>query len=197
VVNWVKASVLVLLLAWTVPVSAQEIRPDDKILGKIDAPIAIVEYASLTCSHCASFHNDVLPQIKKDWIDTGKARLVFRDFPLDGLALGAAIIAHCAPEGRYFPLLGAMFETQGQWARARDPREELKKLARLSGVTDQQVEACLADQSKLQKIRTQQQADAEKYKIESTPSFLVNGKLVSGTIPYDQFKKLLEDASKK
>lgn len=196
-VKLVKASLVFLALALASPVAAQEIRPDDRIMGKPDAPITIVEYASLTCPHCAAFHKDVLPKLKQDWIDTGKAKLVFRDFPLDSLALGAAMIAQCAPEGRYFPLLGVMFETQGQWARAKDPRGELKKLVKLSGMSEEQFEACAGDQSKLQKIRAQQDADAAKFKIESTPSFLVNGKLVSGGTTYDQFNKLLEDAAKK
>ena len=195
--NWVKASLLALALAWAVPAVAQDVRPDDRILGKADAPVTIIEYASLTCGHCAAFHNEVLPKVKQEWIETGKARLVFRDFPLDGLALGASMIAQCAPEGRYFPLLGAMFETQNQWTRAKDPRQELKKLAKLSGISDQQFEACVGDQAMLQKIRSNQQADAGKYKIESTPSFLINGKLISGSLPYEEFKKLLEAASKK
>ncbi len=106
----------------------------DKILGSPEAPVTIIEYASLTCPHCARFHTETLPKLKTDWIDTGKARLVFRDFPLDGAALGAATLAHCAPPDRYFAMLELMFERQREWAVEGEWRERMTQLAGVAGM---------------------------------------------------------------
>ncbi|HYP38382.1 MAG TPA: thioredoxin domain-containing protein, partial [Stellaceae bacterium] len=106
-----------------------QITKDDRILGNPEAPITIVEYASLTCPHCAHFANDVLPEIKKDWIDTGKAKLVLRDFPLDEPALRAAMIARCAPPDRYYAFADTFFAAQEKWVRSPDYREALARLA--------------------------------------------------------------------
>ena len=104
------------------------------MLGKADAPITIVEYASMTCPHCAHFDKDVLPDLKKKWIETGKAKLVLRDYPLDEVALRAAMMARCAPPERFYPLVDTLFETQEQWALAKDWRGALEKTARLAGI---------------------------------------------------------------
>src|SRR5438128_6933423 len=108
---------------------------DDRVLGNPDAPITIVEYASLTCPHCAHFANDVLPDIKKKWIDTGKAKLVLRDFPLDEPALRAAMIARCAPPDRYYAFADTFFAAQEKWVTARDYRDSLARLAKLGGMS--------------------------------------------------------------
>ena len=100
---------------------APQVTADDRILGKADAPVTIIEYASLTCPHCAAFEKDILPKIKSEWIDTGKAKLVFRDFPLDGSALKAAIVARCAPPERFYGFIGVLFAQQGSWGLAQDP----------------------------------------------------------------------------
>jgi hypothetical protein len=107
--------------------------PQDRILGKPDAPITIVEYASLTCPHCAHFDTDVLPKLKEKWIDSGKAKLILRDFPLDEPAMRAAMVARCAPPERFYPLVDALFAGQEKWATAKDYRAALERLAKLGG----------------------------------------------------------------
>src|SRR5438270_5668045 len=109
-------------------VKALAVQPEDRILGKPDAPITIVEYASLTCPHCAHFATEVLPKLKEKWIDSGKARLVLRDFPLDEPAMRAAMVARCAAPGRYFPLVDTLFSSQEKWAAVKDWRGALEKI---------------------------------------------------------------------
>src|SRR6266851_1775595 len=113
---------------------ALAVKPDDRILGKADAPITIIEYASLTCPHCAHFAVEVLPKLKQKWIDTGKAKLVLRDFPLDEPALRAAMVARCAPPERFYPLVGMMFETQEKWVIAADWRAALERIVKIGGL---------------------------------------------------------------
>src|SRR5690348_11098008 len=110
--------------------------PQDRILGKADAPITIVEYASLTCPHCAHFDKDVLPKLKEKWIDSGKAKLILRDFPLDEPAMRAAMVARCAPPERFYPMVDTLFADQEKWAGSRDYRAALERLAKLAGVSD-------------------------------------------------------------
>lgn len=106
-------------------VALAKVTADDKVLGDRDAPVTMIEYSSLTCPHCAHFHTDVLPRIKKEYIDTGKVKLVLRDFPLNQPALIAAQIAHCVPEDRYFGFVSVLFETQAAWAISEDPAAAL------------------------------------------------------------------------
>ena len=119
--------------------------PGEQILGDPDAPVTLIEYASLTCPHCAQFHTEVLPDLKERYIATGKVRLIYRDFPLDERALMAAALAHCAGPDRYFGFLDVLFETQSSWARAEDYLGALKKLGKLGGMSDEQMDQCLAD----------------------------------------------------
>src|SRR5712671_1148146 len=148
--------VVVLSLGGALPAAAQgtpgadaakqlAVQPGDRVLGKADAPITIIEYASLTCPHCAHFTADVLPKLKAKWIDTGKAKLVLRDFPLDEPALRAAMVARCAPPDRFYPLTETFFAQQEQWAANRDYRAALEKLAKLGGVGNKEFAACISD----------------------------------------------------
>jgi len=172
--------------------------PIDEIMGKPDAPITIIEYASLTCPHCADFAEKTLPQIKKDWIDTGKAKLIFRDFPTapGQLALAAAMISHCSGDSqRYFTFLDAFYHSQRNWIQASNPLEALKGIARFGGMSPDQVDKCLQDRNLLDQINARV-GDAEtRYNVDSTPSFIVNGKLIgSGFMTYDEFAKSLNAA---
>jgi len=171
------------------------VRIDDDVQGKADARVTIIEYASLTCPHCADFHTNTLPLIKKQWVETGKARLIFRDFPLDGLAMGAAMIAHCAPKDHYFALLSALFETQNTWARAANPADELKKLAKLGGIPEDKFASCVEDKALAERITAGQREAQDKYGVNSTPSFLVNGKLITGAKSFDEFDAILKEAA--
>ena len=111
------------------------VHDDDRILGAPDAPITIIEYSSLTCPHCASFHNDTLPQIKETWIDTGRARLVYRHFPFDGLGLRAALVANCLPDKQHFNFISALYRGQHMWARSQEPIASLERIANLAAST--------------------------------------------------------------
>jgi protein-disulfide isomerase len=157
-----------------------DVTADDRILGKTDAPVTIIEYASLTCPHCAAFEKDILPKIKSEWIDTGKAKLVFRDFPLDGSALKAAIVARCAPPERFYGFIGVLFAQQGSWGLAQDPVPGISRIAKLGGMSDDQVQACLKDDALQNKVLAGRLAAEQQYQVESTPTFFINGKKVVG-----------------
>jgi len=168
----------------------------DRVIGDAGAPVTIIEYASLTCPHCASFHMETLPQIKSDWLDTGRAKLIYRDYPLDRNAASAAMIARCAPENRYFTFLNAFYAQQKNWARAADPVKALTQLAALGGMSRDDVTACLANEG-LQDGVLQMRLDGQmEYEIESTPTFVVNGQVIRGGLDYADFNKLLKDAAK-
>lgn len=166
----------------------------ERLLGDPDAPVMIIEYSSLTCPHCAAFHTGTLPAIKERFIETGQAKLVFRDFPLDQNALQAAVIAHCAGEDRYFAFLEAMFASQDRWARSSDPAESLIQLAGLGGMPREQAEACLADDAMLDAVLQMRLDGQAEFDIASTPSFIINGQLVSGNRSVDEFATVIEAA---
>jgi len=175
-----------------------EMFPIDQVMGKADAPITIIEYASTTCPHCATAHKQVLPEIKKSWIDTGKARLVYRDFPTGpaGLSVGASMIAHCSGPQRYFGVLGSIMEGQDQWMRAENPLDALKKLVRIAGMTAEDVDACLKRQDLATAIQARAEAGSKAHGIQSTPSFVIDGKVIEGAQAYSVFDKALSAASK-
>lgn len=164
----------------------------DKILGKADAPVTIVEYASLTCSHCANFHENTFPALKTQYIDTGKVRLIFREFPLDPLSTAASMIARCSTEERYFPLVSVFFKTQRQWAGSEKPLEELLAIARQAGFTQESFEACLKDQKIYDGLNTVKKRGAEVHGVEATPTFFINGEKKSGDMPIEDLAKLID-----
>ncbi len=165
-------------------------------LGSPDAPVTIYEHSSLTCGHCAAFHRQTLPEIKKAYIDTGKVRLVFRDFPLDNLAYAAALLPHCAGPQRYFGFLEVLFRTQETWAGSKDPLNELKKVARLGGLSTNDFDACLGNQPLFAAIRDRAAADSKAHAIEATPTFRIGDETIVGGQPFDAFKKVIDDALK-
>jgi protein-disulfide isomerase len=174
------------------PIESIAAEPQEQVLGKPDAPVTIIEYASLTCSHCAQFHNEVLPKLKERYIAPGKVRLIYRDFPLDQTALAAAALAHCAGPDRYFSMLEVLFKTQSNWARADDPIAALKQLGKLGGLTDQAMNACLADEQLTNGILQGRLAGENEYKIGSTPTFIIDGKAYPGSRDVEEFAKLID-----
>ena len=177
--------------------SVLQITKDDRILGSLEAPITIVEYASLTCPHCAHFANDVLPEIKKEWIDTGKAKLVLRDFPLDEPALRAAMITHCAPPDRYYAFADTFFAAQEKWVRSTDYREALARLAKLGGMGKEEFDACLANTALENKIVEGRLKASQELNVDSTPTFFVNGSKLAGAPTLEEFEKLLSSLAAK
>lgn len=172
--------------------------PIDQVMGKADAPITIIEYASTTCGHCANLHKTALPKIKSEWVDTGKAKLIYRDFPTGpaALSIGASMIAHCSGKDRYFGVLGLIMEQQDKWMAAANPLDALKKLVRLAGMTSDEVDACLQRQDLATAIQDRARDGAKAYNVESTPTLIINGKVVEGSLPYEQFDKILKAAAK-
>jgi protein-disulfide isomerase len=166
----------------------------DKVLGKSDAPVTIVEYASATCPHCAAFHKDVFPQLKSEFIDSGKVKFIFREFPFDDLALAAFMLARCAPPEKYFPMLDVLFEQQQVWA-SKEARAELGKIAQLAGIGEDGFDKCLKNEELAKGIMAIRDKAANSYGVEATPTFFVNGKLVRGGQSIEDFRKLISEAA--
>jgi protein-disulfide isomerase len=167
----------------------------EKVLGKADAPVTIQAFESLTCPHCAAFEKETMPEIKKEYIDTGKVKLVYNDYPLDGRALLAAMVARCAGNARYFGMLALLFSTQDNWAHAKTPEEflaQLNKVARLGGLTDEEFTACTKNQALFNGIRERQQAADKKFNIDSTPTFVIGDQRIVGSQPFAEFKKIID-----
>ena len=147
----------------------------EQALGSEKAPVTIVDYASLTCGHCAAFHERTFPTLKEKYIDTGKVRFILREFPLDPLATGAIMLARCAPPENFFKIVDALFVRQSGWAHASDPKGALFGLAKQMGFTEQSIKACLTDQKLLDNINAVKQRGAEIFGVSSTPTFFING----------------------
>ncbi len=168
-----------------------------RFAGSPDAKAVVEEWFSLTCTHCARFAQETFPEIKKNLVDTGKVRWVFKDFPLDRLALTAAMVARALPPERYEPFILALFNSQDRWAFAEggDPLKELWSMAALAGMNRATFDAAVGD-TELQNWILENQKQAEnKWTIDATPSFVVNGKKYSGEMGYDAFVKLLPGIS--
>jgi protein-disulfide isomerase len=165
--------------------------PTEHALGDPNAPVTIIEYASLTCPHCAHFHKDVLPKLKERYIAPGKVRLVYRDFPLDQRALAASILAQCAGPEHYFGFLDVLFQTQESWSSADDYVAALKRIGKLGGLTEDQMDACFADE-KLSNQILQSRLDAQnQHNVSSTPTFIIDGKTYAGARDIDEFASLI------
>ena len=153
--------------------------PGDHVLGDAKAPITMIEYASFTCPHCAHFAIAVLPEVKKKWIDTGKVKLIYRDFPLDQTALKAAQLAECAGKDKYFGVIDMIFETQSKWATAADPMADLAKSLRIAGMGDAEVKACLANDAVANGVVADYRS-GETMGVNSTPTLFINGQEFKG-----------------
>ena len=203
------APLIVLMLAGVHPASAQPAKPagaaagapapteQDRVLGEPEAPITIIEYASLTCPHCAHFAGAVLPKLREKWIDTGKAKLILRDFPLDEAALRAAMLARCAPPERFYPLVDTFFETQEKWVVAKDWQTALQRIAQLAGVSKKKFEACVADKALEDQVAQSRLTAATKFGVNSTPTFFINGKKFEGEPTIEGFEQLLSGLAEK
>ena len=165
----------------------------EMIFGDPNAPVTIVEYASLTCSHCATFHNSVLPELTEKYIDTGKVRLVFRDFPLNGLAMAGAMLARCAPGDRGKAMIKVMFGQQATWVQSQSPIEPLTSYAKLAGMSEDDVNACLENENIMSAIREGQETATNLYKIQATPTLFIEDVKVEGARPFDYIAEIIED----
>ncbi len=168
----------------------------ERVLGDPDAPITILEYSSLTCPHCATFHAQTLPELKKQYIDTGKAKLMFRDFPFDAVGLRASMLARCSNPDRYFGFLDVLFKSQDKWARAQDPLKALAQTGKLAGVGQEQFDACMANETLINKLLERRMEAEQKYQVNSTPSFIISKgdvtERVEGAQPLEVFARAID-----
>ncbi|MGH7004865.1 MAG: thioredoxin domain-containing protein [Alphaproteobacteria bacterium] len=164
----------------------------DMVMGKAEAPVTIVEYASMTCPHCAHFSTTTLPAIKEKYIDTGKARLILREFPFDPRAAAAFMLARCAPEERYYPLVEVLFKQQEQWAGAANAEEPLLQISKLAGFTQESFKACLTNQKLLDDVNAVRERGANEFGVDSTPTFFINGTKYSGALSVDEMSAIID-----
>lgn len=194
--------IAVLLLALLVAVRAAGAAPVDEMLaeralGDEAAPVTIVEYSSLACPHCATFHRETLPQIKETYIDIGKVRLVYRDYPLGGAAMAAALIARCVEPSRYFGFIDMLYRGQATWAASTTPLEDLKQLSRFAGLSEADFNACLENRALLQGIQEQAGQAKKEAGIDSTPTFFVNERKIVGAQGFQTFKAAIDEELEK
>lgn len=157
-------------------------------LGNEKAPVTIIEYASMTCPHCARFHETTYPELKKKYIDTGKVRFIFREFPLDEVAAAAFMLARCGGKERYFPMIELLFQKQRDWAVQR-PLAPLMTLSKQAGFTEQSFNECLKNQQVLDGIEDVRKRASQKFNVQSTPTFFINGKLFRGAATLAEIEK--------
>jgi protein-disulfide isomerase len=170
---------------------AKPVSLPDMALGPKDAAVTITEYASMTCPHCAAFTAQVFPQIKKEFIDTGKIRFVFREFPLDIKAAAGSMLSRCIAKddaGKYFAVIDLLFKQQNEWAGPKTS-ETLTRIGKQAGLSQQNVEDCLKDQALLDKIAADQKFANEVLKVNSTPTFFINGEMLKGETSFEEFSK--------
>ena len=163
----------------------------EKVLGKDDAPVTMVEYASMTCSHCAHFHKETLPAIKEKYIDTGKVRLIMREFPFDPRAEAGFMLARCSDDN-YFPMIDVLFKQQNSWAGVENARDALLQISKLAGFSQQKFEECLTNQKLLDDIRAVRTKGSSEFKVDSTPTFFINGKQYKGAMSIAEMSAIID-----
>ena len=163
----------------------------DVVLGSEKAPVTIIEYASMTCPHCAHFSATTFPELQKRYIDTGKVRFIFREFPLDALAAAGFMLARCAGNDKFMPIVETLFAKQADWV-VREPIEPLKSIAKQFGFTEESFNQCLANQKVLNAIEEVRDRAVKKLGVNSTPTFFVNGKKLVGDVTMEQMVKEIE-----
>lgn len=163
----------------------------DKSLGKDDAPVTIVEYASLTCGHCAHFHETTFRALKEKYIDTGKARMIFREFPFDPRAEAGFMLARCSNDN-YFAMIDVLFKQQDNWAGVQDAKDALLQISKMAGFSQESFEACLTDQKLLDDVRAVQRRGAQDFGVDSTPTFFINGNMYKGARTIEEMSAIID-----
>jgi protein-disulfide isomerase len=163
----------------------------EQSFGSADAPVTVIEYASLTCPHCRTFHVETWPAVKEKYVDTGKARFIMREFPFDPRASGGFMLARCAGEGKWYATVDLLYRSQDSWARVADATSAFKTLMGMTGMSGSAVEACLSDQALLEKI-TAVSLKGQTYGVDSTPTFFINGEIRKGALTIEQFSEVVD-----
>ena len=191
---WVFLNLFVSKMILANETSALDITDDDLVIGDINAPITIIEYASMSCSHCASFHNNTLPQLKEDYIDKGKIRMVFRDYPFNYPALLGSMMMRCIPSDVRYEYMNALYQLQATWVN-KDPKiskKELYKIMQSGGMTKEEFDSCYSNIDNenliLKGVMTAQKA----FNIKSTPSFVINGIILEGNKNIKEFRQIID-----
>jgi protein-disulfide isomerase len=164
---------------------------DDIPLGSKDAPVTIIEYASMTCPHCAAFEVTTFPKLKEKYIDTGKVRFIMREYPLDRLAAAAFMLARCAGPEKYNALVETLFQQQQKWA-VKEPLPPLLAIAKQAGFTQQSFDSCINDKALLAKVTEMRDRGSQKFKVDSTPTFFINGEKHSGAMSIEELDKIIQ-----
>ena len=189
------------LVLTSLPALAQNVAPadlavpgplGDVALGPADAKVTIIEYASMTCPHCANFHTKVLPELKKRWVDTGKVRFVLREFPLDPLATAGFMLARCDGENKYYPIVDLLFSQQRAWAYAERPLDALRQIMKQAGFSQEKFDSCLKDQKLYDAVNAVKNRGMDVFKVESTPTFFINGQRHPGNLSIDEIEKVIK-----
>ncbi len=173
---------------------AKPVSLPDMALGPANAPVTITEFASMTCPHCAAFNETVFPKIKSEYVDTGKVRYVFREFPLDIKAAAGSMLARCIAKddaGKYFAVVDMLFRQQNDWV-LKNTTETLTRIGKQAGLSQQAVEDCLKDQALLDKIAADQKYASDVLKVDSTPTFFINGEKIKGETSFEEFDKRIK-----
>jgi protein-disulfide isomerase len=177
---------------------AKPVSLPDMALGPANATVTITEYASMTCPHCAAFNENVFPKIKSEYIDSGKVRYVFREFPLDIKAAAGSMLARCIAKddaGKYFAVVDMLFRQQNDWV-TKNTTETLTRIGKQAGLSQQAVEDCLKDQALLDKIAADQKYASDVLKVDSTPTFFINGEKIKGETSFEEFDKRIKSLLK-
>ncbi|AWM87839.1 DsbA family protein [Microvirga sp. 17 mud 1-3] len=192
----VAAFVTTSLPAFAQDASAQDLAVQgplgDVALGPEGAKVTIIEYASLTCSHCAHFHNDTWPEFKKRYIDTGKVRFVLREFPLDPLATAGFMLARCDGNDKYYPITDLLFEQQKNWAFVDKPLDALRQIMKQAGFSQEKFDACLRDQKLYDAVNAVKNRGISQFKVDSTPTFFINGQRHPGSMSIDELEQIIK-----
>jgi protein-disulfide isomerase len=170
-----------------------EVKEGDKVLGEASAPVTVVEYFSLGCIHCKNFHETILPKLKTEYIDTGKVRLVYRDFPLDGISFGAALVTRCVNDLAYFAMVDTLFKQQEIW-HVQNGMEQVANVVKGAGMDQAAVDACVNNQANKDKIVAIQKEATDTLKVNSTPTFFINDRVLSGVSEYEAFRATIDGA---
>ncbi|MEM9682641.1 MAG: thioredoxin domain-containing protein [Pseudomonadota bacterium] len=172
----------------------------DRVVGDENAPVTLIEYSSLSCPHCKHFHDNTLPDIKKNYIDTGKVKLIIRDYPLGGAAYAAAMMARCVPPERHNQFIEVLFKNQDSWAKSQDPKSALARIGKLGGLSQAEFDRCITDQALFDGMRKQQLEAQTKYDVNATPTFIIKNsqnsdvQRISGSQPYEVFEQAFAKA---
>lgn len=190
-------SIVFFIVFFILPISAKtvlEVTEDDFVVGDKNAPVTIIEYASLSCSHCANFHNNTLEDLIKEYVDTGKARIVFRDFPFNYPALLGSMVLRCIPEDVRYDYMNALFQLQPKWVVRENAKstQELYKIMQSGGMTKEEFETCTNNVELENTILQALIAAQNEFNIQSTPSFLINGNLVEGNKSIKEFRQIID-----